>query len=213
MSISDAALVSRALSGSQEAYRSLVQRFERPIFGLILRMVHDFEVAEDLAQETFVKAFRHLDRYDPERKLASWLFKIAHNTAIDHLRRKRPVEIAIGPSDPDDEPSVELRASESEAPDLVATRSALADAIEAAFGEMKPGYREILLLRFQEGLAYQEIAEVTDQPVGTVKVQLHRARKQLAGILAGAGWSTAKAKAKPDSPSTRSVNTRDEEAR
>ena len=83
----DAELVAGTLRGSQEAFRTLVVRFERPVYTLILRMVHDPTAAEDLAQEVFVKAYRHLAAYDPTRKFASWLFKVAHNTTIDHLRR------------------------------------------------------------------------------------------------------------------------------
>ena len=84
----DHELVAAALDGSQEAYRQLVVRFERPLYSLIARMVNDRLAAEDLAQETFVKAFRHLGSYDRTHKFSSWLFKIAHNTALDHLRRR-----------------------------------------------------------------------------------------------------------------------------
>src|ERR1700694_1922321 len=79
----DAELVAETLRGSQEAFRELVVRFERPVYSLILRMVHDSGTAEDLAQEVFVKAYRHLAAYDAPRKFASWLFKIAHNSTID----------------------------------------------------------------------------------------------------------------------------------
>ena len=84
---SDTELVSGALAGSQDAYRDLVARFQRPIFSLIVRMVRDRPLAEDLTQEVFVKAFRALSTYDHRRKFSSWLFKIAHNATIDHLRK------------------------------------------------------------------------------------------------------------------------------
>src|SRR5215218_490612 len=83
----DADLVARALSGSQDAFRDLVVRYERPVFALVLRMVRDHLAAEEIAQETFVKCYGRLSTYDPGRRFSSWLFKIAHNTAIDHLRR------------------------------------------------------------------------------------------------------------------------------
>src|ERR1700709_1779662 len=86
----DAELVVSALTGWRDAFRELVTRFERPIYSLVLRMVQDPGVAEDLAQEVFVKAFRRLATYDPQWKFSSWLFKIAHNTTIDHLRRGAP---------------------------------------------------------------------------------------------------------------------------
>jgi RNA polymerase sigma-70 factor (ECF subfamily) len=84
----DAGLVARALGGSQDAFREIVLRYQRPVFALILRMVRDPETAEELAQETFVKCHGRLSTYDPSRRFASWLFKIAHNTSIDYLRRE-----------------------------------------------------------------------------------------------------------------------------
>src|SRR5436305_12671748 len=86
----DAELAASAAQGSQDAFRELVKRFERPVYSLVLRMVQDPATAEDLAQEVFVKAFRALRTYDPRWKFSSWLFKIAHNTTIDHLGRGRP---------------------------------------------------------------------------------------------------------------------------
>ncbi|MGH9362698.1 MAG: RNA polymerase sigma factor, partial [Thermoanaerobaculia bacterium] len=84
----DAQLVASAVAGSERAYYDLVRRYERPVYALLLRMVREPAPAEDLAQEVFVKAYRALARYDPARKFSSWLFKIAHNTALDHLRRQ-----------------------------------------------------------------------------------------------------------------------------
>ncbi|RMH18188.1 MAG: sigma-70 family RNA polymerase sigma factor [Acidobacteria bacterium] len=191
MATSDAELVARALEGSQEAYRLLVRRFERPVMSVVLRLVGEPALAEDLTQETFLKAFRHLRRYDPRRKLASWLFKIAHNTAIDHLRRRRPelVSLERGDDDPPPDSRPQLAAPATQAPDLAAIRGELAAEIEASLAELRPGYREILVLRFQEGLSYQEIADVMELPMGTVKVHLHRARKQLAAALEARGWA------------------------
>ncbi len=193
MQPTDAELVTLALSGAEEGYRQLVARFERPIFSILMRVVRDPALAEDLAQETFVKAFRHLARFDRERKLASWLFKIAHNTAIDHLRRKQLTVVPLerGKDEAGLAPADVAAAPETEHPDRVAMHHDLTAGIESALGTLRPAYREILLLRFQESLSYEEISEVTSLPMGTVKVQLHRARKQLAKQLAAAGWGTA----------------------
>jgi len=189
--ITDAELVARALAGSEEAYRQLVLRFERPVMTVILRLVRNRQLAEDLAQESFVKAFRHLARYDPRRKLASWLFKIAHNTALDHLRKFQPVTVPLEVSssgDPADSWEV-LRAPEDLGPDRRADSAALRQALDLALGELRPAYSEVLTLRFQEGLSYQEIADVTGLALGTVKIHLHRGRKALAQRLAEAGWA------------------------
>ena len=181
----DAELVARALDGSADAFRLLVERYQRPILSLIARMAGDPALAEDLAQEVFVKAYRKLGTFDRRRKLSSWLFKIAHNTTIDHLRRVRPETVTLEATAADGEDSWEvLRAAEAEEPDRRAERSELMARLDRALGRLKPGYREILLLRFKEGLAYHEIAEVTGLAMGTVKVQLHRARKRLAAEMA-----------------------------
>src|SRR5579872_2571745 len=87
--LSDQDVVRHAAQGREAAYRELVRRYERPVFSLIYRMVRDRELAEDLAQDTFIKVLNHIDRYRPEFKLSSWLFKIANNVAIDHLRRRQ----------------------------------------------------------------------------------------------------------------------------
>ena len=194
--LSDADLVGRVLSGSPDACHALVRRFERPILSVIARMVQDPALAEDLAQETFVKAFRHLERFDPERKLSSWLFKIAHNTTLDHLRRRALVTVSLDGSahgeDDRERPGdrrAELATPESIAPDRIAERAEMLSGLDAALAKLKPGYREVLLLRFREGLSYQEIADITGQPINTIKVHLHRARHLLAERLEELGFA------------------------
>lgn len=185
----DNELAQRALAGSSQAYHQLVRRFERPLLSLIRRMVPDGVTAEDLAQEAFVKAFRHLDKYDSQRKFSSWLFKIAHNTTLDYLRRRQldTVPLEVSREDGDGEWEV-LPAPRTTSPDVRAERREIAGALDTALAKLKPGYREVLLLRFQQGLAYHEIAEVTGLKMGTVKIHLHRARKLLAAELEQAGY-------------------------
>lgn len=189
--ITDRELVARALEGSTEAQHLLVRRFEKPVLSLIVRMVRDPALAEDLAQEAFIKAFRHLRKYDPKRKLASWLFKIAHNTTLDHLRRHAPDAIPLerpGEDEGGGGPAAVLADETLRSPEATAQRGDLAAALGAAVAALRPEYREIVLLRYQEELAYQEIAEVTALPLGTVKTHLHRARKELMAALETAGW-------------------------
>ena len=193
----DGELVARALAGSEDAFRRLVERYQRPVLSVIARMVGDPALAEDLAQEVFVKAYRKLRTFDRRRKLSSWLFKIAHNTTLDHLRRFRPETVTLEATTTGGEDSWEvLRADEAQGPERRAESSELMTRLESALGRLIPSYREILLLRFRQGLAYHEIAEVTGMAMGTVKVQLHRARKRLAALMAadevteGAGGGT-----------------------
>jgi RNA polymerase sigma-70 factor, ECF subfamily len=184
-----AQLASAAAAGSQDAFRTLVLRHQDRVYRVVVRMVRDAAVAEDITQETFLKAYRALASYDPQWKLGSWLLKIAHNATIDYLRRQRldtrPLEAmdddALGPLDrvaDDSEPD----------PEQHARGRALARDLSAAVEALEPAYRELMLLRFQEGLAYQEIAAITGLPLGTVKVRLHRGRKRLAECLATRGW-------------------------
>ncbi len=186
---SDIELVQQALAGSETAYSDLLGRFQRPVFSLVRRMVGDPGLAEDLAQEVFLKAFRALASYDQNRKFSSWLFKIAHNTAIDYLRKKKLNTVALETSDSDEPDLVAIIPdNSSESPETRAHRKDMAQALEQALGSLRPAYREVVVLRFQEGLAYEEIAEITDLPLGTVKTHLHRARSAMARHLSEHGW-------------------------
>lgn len=188
--LTDPELAASALAGSEDAFRELVRRFERPVYTLIVRMVQDPALAEDLAQEVFVKAYRRLDTYDPERKLSSWLFKIAHNTTIDHLRRGTVDTVALE-AEKDDERGglASVLPDESvESPSAQVERKDLARALEKAIATLRPEYREAVVMFYAGGASYQEICEVTGLPMGTVKTNLHRARKQLAEQMMAMGW-------------------------
>lgn len=189
----DAELVAEALRGHQEAFRELVVRFERPVYSLVVRMVQDPATAEDLAQEVFIKAFRRLDTYDPQRKLASWLFKVAHNTTIDHLRRNAPDTVPLEGDRSEAEEGrgglAAVLADESlEDPSAAAERKDMARSLERAIARLRPEYREVVVLFYLEGASYQEICEAVGLPLGTVKTNLHRARKELAQEMAALGW-------------------------
>ena len=166
----------------------LLRRYERPVFSLVFRMVRDRTVAEDLAQETFIKVLNHIDKYRPEFKFSSWLFKIANNVAIDHLRRRQLNTISMDGS-PNASTAAEIEASsfdivdQSEsALDELQSRE-LGTAIERAIASLRPEYRSCILLRHVEGRSYEEIAATLDLPLGTVKTFIHRARHQLRDLL------------------------------
>lgn len=185
----DAELVAGALKGSQDAYRELVKRFERPVYSLIVRMVQDPATAEDLAQEVFVKAFRRLNTYDPQWKFSSWLFKIAHNTTIDHLRRGTPETVPLE-AEEDDRGSLSavLADETAEDPRAAAERRDLGRSLDRAISSLRPEYRQAVLMFYAHGASYQDICEVTGLPLGTVKTNLHRARKELAQAMTSLGW-------------------------
>jgi RNA polymerase sigma-70 factor, ECF subfamily len=187
--LSDQEVVLFARNGREAAYRELVRRYERPVFALIYRMVRDRELAEDLAQETFIKALNAIDSYRPEFKFSSWIFKIANNAAIDHLRRRELDTLSLDGSPHAETPeamqatALQIGARQESPLDAVEARE-LGGAIEAAIGRLRPEYRSCILLRHVEGRAYEEIAEILDLPLGTVKTYIHRARNELRLALA-----------------------------
>ena len=186
--VTDRQLVELALEGRQSAYREVLARYERPLFSLIYRMVRDRSLAEDLAQEAFVKAFQALDRYDPSYKFSSWIFKIANNLTIDHLRKRRISTVSIdgSPHATSSEQQAQTRLvveSGDESPLEYVENKELGGQIESAIGELRPEYRTAVLLRHVEGYAYDEIAQIMEIPLGTVKTYLHRARAELKDTL------------------------------
>jgi RNA polymerase sigma-70 factor, ECF subfamily len=179
----DAAIVGQALTGSQAAYRELVRRYQGPVLNLVAQMIRERSEAEDLTQEVFVKAFARLGTYDTTRRFASWVFKIAHNHTIDHLRRARPETWSLSA---DEHP--ELPAAAMASPLELVERTALADDLDAAVQRLRVEYREAIQLRYREDLSLEEIADVLAVPEGTVKTYLHRARKELAAEMVARGW-------------------------
>jgi len=188
--LTDAELVQQALGGSQAAYHALVARYATPAVNLATRMVQDRALAEDLAQEAFVRAFERLATYDQKRRFASWFFQILHNVTIDHLRHKRPAIVSLDALNDAGHPPVPATAPGG-APDALAEQSALVRAVDAALSRIRPEYREAVVLRYRQDLSVQEIADTMSVPVGTVKIYLYRARKELASILSEQGWQNA----------------------
>ena len=184
----DADVVALAQQGRDAAFRELVRRYERPVFSLIFRMVRDRELAEDLAQDTFVKVLNHIDRYRPEFKLSSWLFKIANNVAIDHLRKRQIPTISMDGSphastaDAVEATTLQIADNQESALEEMESRE-LGSAIETAIANLRPEYRACIMLRHVEDRSYEEIAATLDLPLGTVKTYIHRARHELRKAL------------------------------
>ena len=184
----DADVVALALEGKDVAHRELIKRYERPVFSLIFRMVRDRELSEDLTQDTFVKVLSHLDRYRTDFKFSSWLFKIANNVAIDHLRRRQLDTVSIDGS-PHAMTAEAVEASRFDVSDDAENAleemeaKELGSAIERAIALLRPEYRSCILLRHVEGRSYEEIASTLDLPLGTVKTYIHRARHELRRAL------------------------------
>jgi RNA polymerase sigma-70 factor (ECF subfamily) len=189
--LSDQDVVARAAGGHERAYRELISRYERPVFSLIYRLVRDREQAEDLAQETFIKVLNAIDRYDATYKFSSWIFKIANNTAIDALRKRSLDTVSL-----DGSPHARSVAEAAEGwtptavardenPEEYVERLELGAELEAALASLRPEYRTAIVLWHMEDRPYEEIADIMDIPLGTVKTYIHRARKELRTRLAG----------------------------
>jgi RNA polymerase sigma-70 factor, ECF subfamily len=185
---SDQDVVAWANRGHEAAFRELVRRYERPVFSLLYRMVRDRGLAEDLAQETFIKVLNGLGSYNPQFRFSSWVFKIANNAAIDQLRKRELDTLSLDGS-PHAATPAEMSATapqvgdrhESPLEELEARE--LGGAIEHAIAKLRPEYRACVLLRHVEGHSYEEIARILDLPLGTVKTYIHRARNELRGYL------------------------------
>lgn len=184
---SDADLAVAARRGSSDACTEIVRRFERPVYNLIVRLVQDPGRAEELTQDTFAKMFRALATYDAELRFSSWLFRIAHNTAIDALRRTPHAVASLdGPR-----PASAAGAAEPAAPaqpDPLEHR-ALTAALGAALSQLRPEYRAAISLRYDESLSFEEIGQIMGVPEATARSHVHRARKELSGILKAGGWA------------------------
>jgi RNA polymerase sigma-70 factor (ECF subfamily) len=162
-------LARRARRGDSAAFDQLVLRFQRPVYRLCRRMLRSPN-AEDLAQETFVRAFVHFDRFDAERPLLPWLLAIARRLCLDLLRRERVmVEVDTMPVAIDPAPSPERQAALSEQ----------VSRLERALAELDEGPREAIVLFHVEELSYRDIAAALEVPIGTVMTWLHRGRAQL----------------------------------
>ncbi len=182
--LTDQEIVVLARQGREVAYRELIGRYQRPVFSLIYRLVRDREKAEDLAQETFIKVLNALDRYDPSYKFSSWIFKIAHNTSLDHLRKKEPQTLSLEGSPhaetaADAESTAIQALSTEETPEDYAASRELGATLEKAIGKLRPEYRTAIVMCHVEGRPYEEIAEIMGVPLGTIKTYIHRARNEL----------------------------------
>jgi RNA polymerase sigma-70 factor (ECF subfamily) len=182
----DLVLVERTVAGDQKAYELLVMKYQRRIERLIGRMVRDSDLVEDIAQETFIRAYRALSQFRGEAQFYTWLYRIAVNTAkkalVDLKRDPVVSESALkgGGSDDDDETSgVENELTSAETPETVLAAKEIAATVNSAMEALPEELRQAVTLREIEGLSYEEIAEVMNCPIGTVRSRIFRAREAI----------------------------------
>ncbi len=188
MADEDRELVRRCLAGDEQAYRELIERHRRPVFAVALRMVRVAEDAEDLAQETFIRMFRALERYDPERPFAAWLYTITARLAIDLLRRRRvrPTSLTFHDQEADEDRTLDVM-DPSLGPDVLVAHREEERRAQDLIDSLPEHYRVVVALRHQQDLSYEEIADALHLPLGTVKARIHRARALLKERLEARG--------------------------
>ena len=175
---SDSDVLADVMAGDVDAFEKIVDRHKNRLFNFVYRFVGDRETAEDIVQETFLRAFRRRKEYRAIANFSTWLFTIAGNLAKSELRRRKRWRFLYLNWDEETETGIDIP-DESQRPDLV-TETSLADRqIQEAIESLPANYRKVVLLRDVEGLSYQEIAEIVGRPVGTVKSRVNRARLRL----------------------------------
>ncbi len=184
----DAALVDRTKAGDVKAFEMLVVKYQRRIERLIGRMVRDVDLVPDIAQETFIRAYRAMPQFRGESAFYTWLYRIAVNTAKKALMelKRDPVvtESALAARDDDDETSrVENELSDGETPEALLASKQIAAAVNSAMQALSEDLRQAITLREIEGLSYEEIAALMDCPIGTVRSRIFRAREAIAERL------------------------------
>ena len=168
----DAAVVARCLDGEHNAYEAIVSRYQKGLFNVALRMLGNYEDARDATQTAFIKAYEHLDTFDPEQRFFNWLYRILKNECLNVLRARRPSEPV----------SLALPAGRNGDPLEARERH---QAVQAALLALSADYREVVVLRHFTDLSYDEIAATLGIPSKTVKSRLYTARQQLGGMLVG----------------------------
>lgn len=177
--LEDFRLIDLAVEGDDKAFAKLMQRYKRPVYHMILKMVRNVDDAEDLTIESFAKAFRSLSRFKKDFTFSTWLFRIATNNTIDFIRKKKLITLSIENSFTDDDgQSVSIDVEDENLnPQEAAIKFQKAEIIQVFVDKLPVKYQKLVRLRYFLELSYEEIAEELDAPLGTVKAQLHRARE------------------------------------
>ena len=183
--IEDFRLIDMAVGGDDKSYAKLLQRYKRPVYHMILKMVRNVDDAEDLTIESFAKAFRSLAKFKKDFTFSTWLFRIATNNSIDFIRKKKLNTLSIENTYTDDDgQSVSIDVEDLNLNPQDVAIKAQKEEIMAVFVNMLPAkYQRLVKLRYYHELSYEEIAVEIEAPLGTVKAQLHRARELMYDLV------------------------------
>ncbi len=186
METSDKELILRHLEGDAQAFSLLVDRYLPQIYNFTYRLTRSKEEAEDTSQETFIKAWKHIDRFDTTQSFKTWIYKIARNTAIDHLRKKKQIQFSDMENAEGENPVIERSADTLPLPDELYRIAEEKKMLDKLLHALPPLYQEVLILYYRDELNFREIAEVQEKPIDTVKSQHRRALTQLRWLIEGA---------------------------
>ena len=173
--------------GSDQAFAILMERYKKPVYHMILKMVRNVDDAEDLTIEAFAKAFRNLYRFKKDYTFSTWLFRIATNNSIDFIRKKRLETMSLDTSYQDESgENVSIDVQDRNLnPQEEAIKSQKKELVQLFVTKLPAKYQRLVRLRYFKELSYEEIAQELDAPLGTVKAQLHRARELLQDLVRG----------------------------
>lgn len=185
--ITDVDLIANVMGGREDSFEELVRRYQKPITGYVYRIVGEYESSLDVTQEVFIKVYNSLHRYSSEYKFSTWLYRIAHNAAIDHLRRNSINAQSLETENADGTYQLQIE-SPGRSPEKEREISEWRTEIGQVVKRLPDAYKQLILLRHANDLSYDEIAEVTALPLGTVKNRLFRAREMMRQILVERGF-------------------------
>ena len=186
--LTDGELIVDAVDGQAYGFEELVRRYQRPITGYVFRMLGNYESSLDVTQEVFIKVYNSLHKYSPEYKFSTWLYRIAHNAAIDHIRRNPVNPQSLEAENADGTYQIQLE-SRQPSPEQDHERREWRNEIDSVVKCLPPAYRDLILLRHSRDLSYDEIAEITNLPLGTVKNRLFRAREMMREMFIDRGFT------------------------
>lgn len=178
-SLEDDKYVKQAIKGNQDAYKKLMDKYQKPLYFHVLKMVRNHEQVEDLVQEAFMKAFNNLNSYNTNYAFSTWLYRITTNHTIDYLRKKKLNTTSINEPVKTRDGEMEIQISDEAETDRNIIRKERKQIIHNAINNLPKKYRKVIEMRHLQELSYQEIAEQLDLPLGTVKAHIFRAREML----------------------------------
>ena len=186
--VTDGELIVKSISGREDSFEELVRRYQRPIVNYVFRMLGNYDSSLDVTQEIFIKVYNSMSKYSAEYKFSTWLYKISHNAAIDHLRRHNNHVQSLEVEGEDGAYQLQFE-SKRPSPEKEREYSEWRQEIESVVKCLPTGYRELIVLRHTQDLSYDEIADVTNLPLGTVKNRLFRAREMMREMFVERGFT------------------------